>query len=402
MNIHEYQAKRIFKTYGINIPAGIVAYTPTEARNAAEKISSIGPWVVKAQIQSGSRDLGKFYDKRAGKRGGIRLSKTLDEVYENADEMLENQLITNQTGKKGRFVSRIYVEEFIKSVEKFYFGLVVDWISANVVLLIAPVTNKENDSIFSLASENSNGLLKINLGLQKQISTEQFKSVIKFMNTKANSKSLRNFIDKMLKVFYSYDATMLEINPIGIDKAGTIWALDAKIIFDNNALYRHKDILKLIDETEIEDREKIANKYGFQYRELDNGIGIISNGEGLALNIINEAQKIDLSTACFLNLKGGVDRDKIAASIKLIMTNPKVDGIFINILGGFLRCNLIADGIITIANDLGLNIPLVVRFDGTNKDEATVILKKSGLPLLLANDTMSGLNMLKKAIEEDL
>lgn len=402
MNIHEYQAKKIFKTFGINVPKGIIAYTPLEAKDAALEISNNGPWVVKAQIQSGSRDLGKFHDKRAGKKGGIRLSKTIDEVFENADEMLENLLVTNQTGKKGRLVSRIYVEEYIKSIEKFYIGLVVDWVSASTVLLIAPVSNKNDDNIVEMASSYPENILKINLGLQKELTSEQLKEITDFMESDVDKRKLKSFINKMLKLFYSYDATMLEINPIGIDKNGEIWALDAKIIFDNNALYRHKEIIKLTDEAEIEERELIASKYGFQYRELESGIGIISNGDGFALNIINEAQKLGLNTACFLNLKGGVDRDKIAASIKLIMTNPKVDGIFINILGGFLRCNLIADGIITVADDLGLNIPLVARFEGTNKEDATNILQKSGLSFLLAKSTKEGLEMLKEAIEEDL
>lgn len=402
MNIHEYQAKKIFKTFGINVPKGIIAYTPLEAKNAALEISNNGPWVVKAQIQSGSRDLGKFHDKRAGKKGGIRLSKTIDEVFENADEMLENLLVTNQTGKKGRLVSRIYVEEYIKTIEKFYIGLVVDWVSASTVLLITPVSNKNDDNIVEMASSYPENILKINLGLQKELTSEQLKEITDFMESDVDKRKLKSFINKMLKLFYSYDATMLEINPIGIDKNGEIWALDAKIIFDNNALYRHKEIIKLTDEAEIEERELIASKYGFQYRELESGIGIISNGDGFALNIINEAQKLGLNTACFLNLKGGVDRDKIAASIKLIMTNPKVDGIFINILGGFLRCNLIADGIITVADDLGLNIPLVARFEGTNKEDATNILQKSGLSFLLAKSTKEGLEMLKEAIEEDL
>ncbi|MBQ2885285.1 MAG: succinate--CoA ligase subunit beta [Alphaproteobacteria bacterium] len=402
MNIHEYQAKKIFKTFGINVPKGIIAYTPLEAKNAALEISNNGPWVVKAQIQSGSRDLGKFHDKRAGKKGGIRLSKTIDEVFENADEMLENLLVTNQTGKKGRLVSRIYIEEYIKTIEKFYIGLVVDWVSASTVLLIAPVSNKNDDNIVEMASSYPENILKINLGLQKELTSEQLKEITDFMESDVDKRKLKSFINKMLKLFYSYDATMLEINPIGIDKNGEIWALDAKIIFDNNALYRHKEIIKLTDEAEIEERELIASKYGFQYRELESGIGIISNGDGFALNIINEAQKLGLNTACFLNLKGGVDRDKIAASIKLIMTNPKVDGIFINILGGFLRCNLIADGIITVADDLGLNIPLVARFEGTNKEDATNILQKSGLSFLLAKSTKEGLEMLKEAIEEDL
>ena len=401
MNIHEYQAKKIFRKFKITVPCGRIAYTPDEAREAAQLVSPSGPWVVKAQIQAGSRDIGKFSDKRAGKKGGIRISKTLDDVYENADEMLENQLITNQTGAKGRLVSRVYIEKFIKTERKFYLGLVVDWVAASTVLLVAPVTEKD-DAIVKLALEHPDKILKIDLGLQKSIQQKQLQLVLDFMNSDFNADELRAFLNNMLKVFYAYDATLLEINPIGISKDGSIWALDAKIVFDNNALYRHPEIDKLSDNSEIEERELIASKYGFQYKELDNGIGIIVNGDGLALSTISQAEEQEIDTACFLNLKGGVDREKIAASIKLIMTNPRVDGIFINILGGFLRCNLIADGIIAVANDLGLNIPLVVRFEGTNKDEATDILQKSGLPLSIVSDTREGLSILKSAIAEDL
>ena len=401
MNIHEYQAKRIFKSFGITVPNGLIAYTPSEALEAAKAVSGAGSWVVKAQIQAGSRDVGKFSDKRAGRKGGIRISKTLDEVYENADEMLENQLITNQTGAKGRLVSRVYVEEFIKTEHKFYLGLVVDRVAASTILLVAPVTEKD-DAIVKLAIEYPDKILKIDLGLQKEINKEQLLLVKDFMHSLITIRELKAFLNKMLKVFYTYDATMLEINPIGINKAGKIWALDAKIVFDNNALYRHPEIKKLSDTSEIEERELIAAQYGFQYKEMDNGIGIIVNGDGLALSTMQQAAQMGIGTACFLNLKGGVDRDKITASIKLIMTNPRVDGIFINILGGFLRCNLIADGIIAVANDLGLNIPLVVRFEGTNKDEATDILKKSGLFLSIVSDTHEGLVLLKDAIAEDL
>ena len=402
MNIHEYQAKKIFKKFGLNIPYGIVAYTPREARLAAERISETGPWVVKAQIQAGSRDDGRFSDRRAGRKGGIRLSKSLDEVQENADEMLENMLITNQTGDKGRFVSRVYIEEFVKTAYKFYFGLIVDRISASVILLVASVSEKDEDDITKIFIENPDNILKINIGLQRKLNSQIIREVIDFMGIDIDIVQLKSYLNKMLKVMYAYDATMLEVNPVGITKNGELWTLDAKINFDGNALYRHQDIVKLADDNEIEEREKIAAKYGFQYREIESGIGIIVNGDGLALSTINDAKRLDLNTACFLNLKGGVDRDKISESIKLIMTNPRVDGIFINILGGFLRCNLIADGIITVADDLGLNIPLVVRFEGTNKNEAIEILQKSGLPLLIANDTNEGLKMLKKAIEEDL
>lgn len=401
MNIHEYQAKHIFNKFGINVPCGLIAYTPKEAKEAAYRINEIGPWVVKAQIQAGARDVGKFSDKRAGKKGGIRTSKSIEEVYSNADEMLENMLITNQTGAKGRLVSRVYIEEFIKTVSKFYLGLAIDKETASIVLIISSDYDKDNDDALDNITEDTDKIFKLNLGLQKKITEKQAKEVGKYLGVKLLVADIRSFIDKLLAVFYAYDATAIEINPIGITKNGQIWALDAKICFDTNALYRHQEITSMVDEAEIEERELKALKFGFQYKELNSGIGIIVNGDGLALNTINEAKNLDLDTACFLNLKGGVDRDKIAESIKLIMTNPKVDGIFINILGGFLRCNLIADGILNVANDLGLNIPLIIRFEGTNKEEATEILNKSNLSLLIADDTASGLNMLKKAIEED-
>ncbi|MBQ8751177.1 MAG: acetate--CoA ligase family protein [Alphaproteobacteria bacterium] len=399
MNIHEYQAKRIFKKFGINIPNGIIAYTPNEARDVALQISETGPWVVKAQIHAGSRDDGKFSDKRAGRKGGVRVSKTIDEVYTNADDMLENMLVTNQTDSKGRLVSRVYVEEFIKSAKKFYVSLAIDWVLANVILIVSPII--DNEDVGAL-TDIPNNFFKLNIGTEREIRTTQAKEILDFMGVNSDAKEMKSFINRLLKVFYAYDATMIEINPIGIAKDGEIWALDAKICFDRNSLYRHPDITKMADESEVSERELIALKNGFQYKELNSGIGIIVNGDGLAINTINEAQNIGLDTACFLNLKGGVDRDKIATSIKLIMTNPKVDGIFINILGGFLRCNLIADGILNVADDLGLNIPLVVRFEGTNKDEATEILYKSKLPLLIAEDTFTGLNMLKRAIEEEI
>lgn len=402
MNIYEYQAKRIFKGFGISIPTGMIAYTPQEAKAAALKVSPEGPWIIKAQIQAGARRKGKFLDKRAGKQGGIRLARNIDDVYKNADEMLENTLVTSQTDAKGRLVSRVYIEEYIKTTKKFYLGIVADRISASAMLLLMPIAENDDEDILDKTIRNTGNVLKIDLGLHKTITSAALQKAIEFIKYTGDVALLKAFFNKALKIFYANDATMLEINPAGIQKDGHIWALDAKIMFDDNALYRHNDILKLNDEVGIDERESTASKYGFQYKELDNGIGIITNGSGLALNIINEAQKQNLETACFLNLKGGVDRDKIAASIRLIMTNPTVDGIFINILGGFSRCNLIADGIIAVANDLGLNIPLVARFEGTNKEDAINILQSSGLPLKIAPDTYTGLSMLKEAIEEDL
>ena len=205
----------------------------------------------------------------------------------------------------------------------------------------------------------------------------------------------------MYKAFIELDAIMIEINPIGISKKGNFIALDAKISFDDNALYRHKDIAKLHDDYEDEDRVLRASKYGFQYRSFDDGsIGCIVNGEGIALSIRDILVNTDEKMDCFLNVKGGVDKDKISAGIKIIMTNPKVEGVLINILGGFLRCNLVADGIIAAASEVGLNVPLVVRFEGTNKEEATEILQSSGLPILMADTMEDGVKKLLRAMEE--
>ena len=402
MNIYEYQAKGIFKKFGVNVPNGLIAYTPLEAQNAAQKLSSEGPWIVKAQVRAGGRNIGKFKDSRAGKKGGIRLSKTFDEVYSNADEMIENRLVTAQTGNRGLLVSRVYIEEYIKTSQKFYLSLVINSATASVMLLLAPVTQKGDDDIIEMATHTPSKILKIDLGFEKSISATAVSQIADFMQYKGGKSRLKSFVNKLLDIFHGYDAIKLEINPIGIDKDNTLWALDAKIVFDDNALYRHPDILRLRPMAEIEEREVVVAKFGFDYKELDTGIGIITNGNGVALNVITEAQKCGLDIACSLNIKGGVDRDKIAASIKLIMTNPSVDGIFIDIVGGFTRCNLVADGIITVANDLGLNIPIVVRFEGTNKDEAVNILNTSQLPIQIADSTYSGLLLAKEAIAEDL
>jgi succinyl-CoA synthetase beta subunit len=202
MDIYEYQAKKIFRDFGVSVPYGLIAYTPNEAKEAALKVSHDGPWVVKAQILAGSRDVGKFSDKRAGRRGGIRLSKTIDEVYENADEMLENMLVTNQTGAKGRLVSRVYIEEYIKTIRKYYLGFIIDRITASVILLLTPVAAHMSDDILYMSLQTPNDILKVNLGLQKELSSEQLSSVINFMEYKGKRNHIKSFLNKLLNIFY--------------------------------------------------------------------------------------------------------------------------------------------------------------------------------------------------------
>ncbi len=398
MNIHEYQAKRIISQYGINIPKGCIAYTPLEAKKAAAEISFRGPWVLKSQIQSGARNQGYFLEKKAGKKGGIRLVKSRREIAREAEKMLGSTLVTVQTGPKGKSVGRIYVEAFKKVKKIFYTGLVIDRMIPAITLLIADAKDEE---IVNLAISQPEKILRIQLDLHTGASPEQIQKILEFLKLKPQSaKSLETFVNGLHQAFVDYDAAMLEVNPAGVLPNGSIIALDAKLTIDDNALYRHKDISLLLDEYETEERELKASKYGFQYSSFDGSIGCIVNGDGIALAAMDLIRAKGSDTACFLNVKGGVDKDKIAAGIKIIMTNPRVEGILINILGGFLRCNLIADGIVSAASEVGLNVPLVVRFEGTNKDEAKDILENSKLPIIIADEMEESVDKLLQAMEE--
>lgn len=398
MNIHEYQAKKILCQYGIQIPKGGIAYTPSEARRVAGRCSLRGPWVLKAQIQSGARNKGYFLEKKAGNRGGIRLVKTRREILKQSEQMLGATLVTVQTGPKGKLVSRLYVESFVKVEGIFYAGIAIDRVNSALTLLIASI---KKEDITQLAVNNPEQILKIKLDLQKEVSPEQVKQVMDYLKLKpCSAKHLETFINGLHKAFIDYDATMIEINPAGVKRNGEIVALDAKISFDDNGLYRHRDILRLQDDYENSERELQAAKYKFTYSEFDGAIGCIVNGDGIALAAMDLLRSKNVGTACFLNVKGGVDKDKIASGIKIIMTNPRVEGILINILGGFLRCNLIADGIIAAASEVGLNVPLVVRFEGTNKDEAKDILEKSKLPIIIAETMEEAVEKLINAVEE--
>lgn len=398
MNIHEYQAKRILSRYGINIPKGGIAYTPNEAKRVASRSSLRGPWMLKAQIQSGARNKGYFLEKKAGNRGGVRLVKSRRDIIHQAEQMLGSTLVTVQTGPKGKLVSRVYVESYVKVTSIFYAGLAVDRLNAALTLLIAEIKDEDISQIALNAPEK---ILKIQLDLEGDTTPEQVHAVLDFLKLKPKSaKSLEVFINGLHRAFVDNDATMIEVNPAGVMKNGEIVALDAKISFDDNGLYRHQDILRLHDDYEASERELQAEKYRFTYSEFDGSVGCIVNGDGIALAAMDLLRSRNVGTACFLNVKGGVDKDKIASGIKIIMTNPRVEGILINILGGFLRCNLIADGIIAAASEVGLNVPLVVRFEGTNKDEAREILEHSKLPIIMADTMEDAVNKLVAALEE--
>ena len=399
MNIHEYQAKKILNKYGITIPKGGIAYTPNEAKRVASAVSFRGPWVLKAQIQSGARKSGYFLEAKAGRKGGIRMIKSRRDIIKNAEQMLGSTLVTMQTGPKGKQVGRIYVEAFNKVKKVFYAGLVIDRMIPALTLLVAETADKD---ISDIAINEPEKILKIQLSLHKNVAPKQIQQVLEFLKLSPRSaKSLETFINGLHQAFIENDATMIEINPVGVLANGGLIALDAKISFDDNALYRHKDIKMLQDDYEENERELQAAKYRFSYSEFDGSIGCIVNGNGMDMVVMDILHTKGMGVACSLDVKGGVDKDKIASGIKIIMTNPRVEGILINILGGFLRCNLIAEGIIAAASEVGLNVPLVVRFEGTNKDEAKEILKHSKLPIIIADEMEEAADALINAVEEN-
>lgn len=398
MNIHEYQAKKILSQYGVKIPEGQIAYTPKEAKRVALSVSKKGPWMLKSQIQSGARNRGVFLEKKAGKAGGVRLIEDYNDIEKEAQKMLGSTLVTVQTGPKGKLVSRLYVESYKKVSRAFYVGLAIDRMIPAITLLIAETANED---ILGLALSDPDRILKVHLDLKKGATAAQIKEIMNFLKLNPKCKdSLKAFIKGLHKAFVDTDATMIEINPTGVLRNCDLIALDAKVSFDDNALYRHPEVIRLEDEYEEDDNEIKAKKYGFTYSEFAGNIGCIVNGDGLTLAVMDLLDDKGSGLACFLNVKGGVDKDKIASGIKIIMTNPRVEGILIIVLGGFLRCNLIAEGIIAAAAEVGLNVPLVIRFEGTNKDEAKEIIEHSKLPIVIAEDMESAVNILVQAVED--
>ena len=396
MNIHEYQAKKILAQYGILVPPGGIAYTPSEAKRVAQKLSSRGPWMLKAQIQSGARATGHFIDHDAGGKGGIRQVTQISNVLYEAAQMLNNTLVTEQTGDKGRLVTKVYVEKYEEVKHPFYAGMIIDSSVPCITLLISEVAD---ENIVTLAQRREK-ILRLNLQQDSGISDEQIFQILDFLSLdKIYLQSFHDFFGKLLFTFINLDAQMLEINPVGILPDKKLIALDAKIKFDNNALFRHPDIVRIHEDFEEEKRHRRARLCGFQYHEFDGNIGCIVNGEGLALEAMDIIQSKGYGTACSLNVKGGVDKDKIAAGIKIIMTNPRVEGVLINIIGGFLRCNLIADGILEASQDVGLTVPLIVRFEGTNKEEAKAILQQSNLSVVFADDINDAIEKLLAKME---
>ncbi len=387
MNIHEYQAKALLAKYGVAVPKGGVAYTPDEAKGRASELGG-SVWVVKAQIHAGGR----------GKGGGVKLARSEDEVAKLAREMIGMNLVTHQTGPEGREVKRVYVEEGCDIARELYLGMLVDRATGRITAMasseggveIEEVAAKSPEKILRVAIDPATGMqpfharrLAFGLGLKG-----------------AQVSAATRFMLGMYRAFTDLDASIVEINPLVVTKQDAVIALDAKMNFDDNALFRHKDVAALRDEDEEDPAELEAAKHDLNYVKLDGNIGCMVNGAGLAMATMDIIKLYGGSPANFLDVGGGATRERVTAAFKLILADPNVEGLLVNIFGGIMRCDVIAEGVVAAAKDVGLHVPLVVRLEGTNVELGKKILGESGLPIVSGDNLADAAQKVVKAVKE--
>jgi succinyl-CoA synthetase beta subunit len=395
MNIHEHQAKAILAEFGVAVPRGFAAFTPDEAAEAARKLP--GPvYVVKSQIHAGGRGKGRFEGLGPDAKGGVRVVKSVDEVKSNAAEMLGRVLVTHQTGPKGKLVGRLYIEEGAAIAKEFYLSLLVDRETSRVSVVasteggmnIEDVAHDTPEKIASFSIDPATGywahhglMLSAALGL----SSDQAKQAGKLLS-------------QLYRAFVAKDMSMLEINPLIVTEDGQLRVLDAKISFDDNALFRHPEIRELRDLSEEDDKEIEASKHDLSYIALDGDIGCMVNGAGLAMATMDIIKLYGAEPANFLDVGGGASKEKVTAAFKIITADPNVKGILVNIFGGIMRCDIIAEGVVEAVKEMGLTVPLVVRLEGTYVDEGKAIIRDSGLNVIPANDLADGAAKIVKAV----
>ena len=396
MNIHEYQAKALLKQYGAPVSDGRVVLKADEAKRAASELD--GPlWVVKSQIHAGGRGKGKFKEPEAGDKGGVRLAKSVEEAEELARQMLGRTLVTHQTGPAGKQVNRIYIEDGSDIARELYLALLVDRSTSRISFVasteggmdIEEVAASTPEKIVSFSVDPASGLSDFHgrrvafaLGLEGQ----QVKQCVQL-------------VKNLYRMFVEKDMEMLEINPLIVTTDGNIKALDAKMGFDNNALYRQPDIMALRDETEEDPKELAASKFDLNYIALDGEIGCMVNGAGLAMATMDIIKLYGAEPANFLDVGGGATKEKVTEAFKIITSDPNVKGILVNIFGGIMRCDIIAEGIIAAVKDVGLKVPLVVRLEGTNVDLGKKIINESGLDVIAADDLSDAAQKIVKAVK---
>ena len=396
MNIHEYQAKALLRSYGAPVSDGRVVLKAEDAKAAAGEMD--GPlWVIKAQIHAGGRGKGKFKEDDAGEAGGVRLTKSVQEAADEAKKMLGRTLVTHQTGPAGKQVNRIYIEDGSGIEKELYLALLVDRQTSRVSFVcsteggmdIEEVAASTPEKILSFSVDPASGYqafhgrrIAFTLGLEGK-----------------HIKQCVILMGQLYKAFTEKDMEMLEINPLIVTDSGDLKVLDAKVSFDGNALYRHPDINELRDETEEDAKELEASKYDLNYITLDGEIGCMVNGAGLAMATMDIIKLYGAEPANFLDVGGGATKEKVTEAFKIITSDPNVKGILVNIFGGIMRCDVIAEGVVAAVKEVGLKVPLVVRLEGTNVAEGKAIINNSGLDVIAADDLKDGAQKIVKAVK---
>ena len=396
MNIHEYQAKALLRSYGAPVSDGRVVLRAEEAKTAAGALD--GPlWVVKAQIHAGGRGKGRFKEAEAGEKGGVRLAKSVEEAASMAKQMLGRTLVTHQTGPAGKQVNRIYIEDGSDIARELYLALLVDRGTSRVSFVcsteggmdIEEVAARTPEKIVSFAVDPATGL-----------SDFHGRRVAFALGLEGNQvKQCVGLIKTLYRAFIEKDMEMLEINPLVVLKDGNLKVLDAKIGFDNNALYRQPEVMALRDETEEDPKELAASKFDLNYIALDGEIGCMVNGAGLAMATMDIIKLYGAEPANFLDVGGGATKEKVTEAFKIITSDPNVKGILVNIFGGIMRCDIIAEGIIAAVKEVGLQVPLVVRLEGTNVEKGKEIIATSGLNVIAGDNLSDAAQKIVKAVK---
>ena len=386
MNIHEHQAKEILKKYGAKVPRGVFAFKVEDLLEKANNLKK-EKYVLKAQIHSGGR----------GKAGGIKLVNNLDELEKEAENLIGKTLVTNQTGANGRKVSRLYVEEVSEINKEFYLSCLVDRATSKIAFISS---DQGGMDIEEVAKKNPEKIITTKVEFRSQISEDDCKKIINIfnLNKEANEDAIK-LIQSIYKMFIELDASLVEINPLILTKDNQIVCLDAKMKFDDNAIFKHPEIKELRDLNEEEDTEIEASKYDLAYIKLDGNIGCMVNGAGLAMATMDIIKLYGEEPANFLDVGGGASKEKVSAAFKIILSDKNVKGILINIFGGIMRCDVLAKGLVEAAREIKINVPLVVRLAGTNFKEGKEILENSGLEIISASDLGDAAKKIVEAIK---
>jgi succinyl-CoA synthetase beta subunit len=396
MNIHEYQAKALLRQYGAPVSDGRVVMKADEAKSAAGELD--GPlWVVKAQIHAGGRGKGSFKEAAAGEKGGVRLAKSVAEAEELTRQMLGRTLVTHQTGPAGKQVNRIYIEDGSDIARELYLALLVDRGSSRISFV---ASTEGGMDIEEVAAHTPEKIVSFSVDPASGLSDFHGRRVAFALGLTGNQvKQCVALVKNLYRLFIERDMEMLEINPLIVTTEGNLKCLDAKMGFDNNALYRQPDILALRDETEEDPKELAASKFDLNYIALDGEIGCMVNGAGLAMATMDIIKLYGAEPANFLDVGGGATKEKVTEAFKIITSDPNVKGILVNIFGGIMRCDIIAEGIIAAVKEVGLQVPLVVRLEGTNVDLGKQIIRDSGLNVIPADDLSDAAEKIVKAVK---